>query len=213
MRAEFLDDEIIESESDCLWRDRELVAAIAWAERTLAERLHLIVDSTTATICRITIAAVDGVFARSYLLSPLVLKIERLKYSGVTSPLVQTTEEELDRLEPGWDEAVGTPTAFFVNRGTITFNKLPDAAATVTMTVTRKPSPLTLNSTTELQDLDDQIIVGALSRAYLKQDSQALNPGAADKYKGQFDDAISVLVREQAGLTKKGPPIMRPEPW
>jgi hypothetical protein len=186
--------------SDSLWSDDEIISALNWAERDLC-RLRMIVDSTSA-VTTFPVAAVATVYPRTYPISALIRDIERLKYSGVSTCLTQMTREELDVHDPGWEDMEGIPSAFIVDRGFITFSRWPTADATVTMTVVRKPlAPMSLGGSPEVVGVDEELMHGALSRLYLKPDTETFDKTAAARWKSLFMEDMSALQRESAALS------------
>ena len=207
MRNEFLDDTEGVASGDSKWTDGNLVSALNSAERELARRLFLISDTSTASICRIDIASVEGVFPRSYASSGKIVKIDRLKYPGVTKPLPITTMDVLDQKDPGWDERTGTPSAFILDADnfTITFNRQPVVSGVVSLWVKRLPlndlSVSNLNAYPEIKQYEDELIHGALKYAYLKDDNRTFDPVRAGIWGKQFNEDISLIIRDKAART------------
>lgn len=208
IREEFLDDMVGPT---YLWSERYITAALTLAERELSRRLFLLHDSTTDAICNISVALVGGVYPRTYVIDDRIIKIERLKFPGVTSPLVQTTTELLDQYDSGWDEAIGVPVRFVVDADacTITFDRQPVTGGTVKMGVKRLPLvPIRDKSTSEspeLKQLDDELIHGALKYLYIKPDSELYDAGLSAKWDKQFERDISRIVQDKAA--------MNPQAW
>lgn len=207
LREEFLDDTL----APYRWSESHLKGALAQAERELSRRLFLLHDSTTEAVCHIAVAAVGGVFPRSYAMDDRILRIERFKFPGVTSPLVQTTTDWLDQNEPGWDEAVGIPSCFVVDADSfvITFNRQPTAGGIVKMTVKRLPlvpiSQKALTDSPELRQLDDELLHGALKYLYLVPDTELYDANLSAKWERQFERDITQIVQNKAA--------MNPQAW
>lgn len=206
IRGEFLDDDRGNRESQFIWKTPQIVNALSLAERDLCKRCHLLNDSTTADICRITIAATDGVYPRTVAHDARVLRIQRLKFPGVTTPLTQKNITWLDANDPGWDEKSGTPTHFAVDGDScaITFNRQPLAGGVVLMTVKRLPLvPINEKDATqspEVKNLDDELIHGALKYLFSKPDLEGYDPNLADKWDRQFERDIKQITQDQAAL-------------
>lgn len=207
IREEFLDD----MEAPYLWSEKHITGALALAERELSLRLFLLHDTTTEAICSIAIALVGGVYPRTCTIDDRIIKIERLKFPGITSPLVQTTTEWLDQHDSGWDEAIGTPSRFVVDADacTITFDRQPVAAGTVKLGVKRLPLiPINQKPTSEspeLKQLDDELIHGALKYLYIKPDHELYDAGLSAKWEKQFERDIAQIVQNKAA--------MNPQTW
>lgn len=216
MRAEFLSDDTGTSELDYLFKTPAIVAALVQAERELARRLYLISDSTTAEICHLSVAAVLGVFPRTYALDDRILRIERLKFPGVTQPLIRTTTTKLDEQDPGWDELKGTPTHFVADMESfsVTFNRQPLAGGTAVLHVKRLPlvrlTTKTPNSSFEIKQLDDELIHGALKYLYLRPDIEGYDAALARKWEVKFEEDIDTITQNKAAMNPQEY-ICRPE--
>jgi hypothetical protein len=207
IRTEFLDDAEGSVEANFLWKTAHIVSSLNQAERELCRRLYLLHDSTTVEICQISIVAVDGVFPRSYAMDDRILRIERLKFPGVTPPLIRKTTDWLDQHDSGWDEAKGTPSHYVVDADehSITFNRQPETGGTVTMTVKRLPklSIIEKNRSTdspELKQLDDELIHGALKYLFSKPDLEGYDPSLSAKWGNQFETDIKQIEQNRAAL-------------
>lgn len=207
MRIEFLDD-LLEPP---FWPSSNIISSLSQAERELCRRLYLLHDSTTAAICQIPIAATGGIFPRSYAIDNRILRIDRLKYPGITKPLTQTTTAQLDQFDSGWDEATGTPTKYVVDTDdfTITFDRQPTTAGTVNMQVKRLPLiPLlsrALTDSPELKQLDYEMIHGALKYLYIRPDAETFNIDLSKKWDNQFETDIQHIIQNRAA--------MNPQTW
>lgn len=214
LRGEILGDTEGVDEGDSLWTDPNLINSLTWAERELCRSpLYLISGDTTSALCTIPVVADAGVYPRTFNRSPLILKVESLHYTGITRPLAQVTRHQLDTLDSRWKVAVGTPTHYVVDQGAITLNRIPDAAATLSLTLTRLPLvALTHNGSPEIQGFDELLLAGAASRAYLKQDSQTLDNNASNRWAKEFKDGIAAYQRDQVALRGSNP-VMRSDFW
>lgn len=214
-RVEFLDD-VTGASSASFWKDSHIIAALSQAEQELCRRLYLLHDSSTAAICSITIAATLGVYSQSYQIDNRILRIERLKYSGVTSPLRQTTTAWLDQNDEGWDEATGIPSYYVVDTDsyTLTFNRKPLASATVSLQVKRLPLISLANkletATPELQNLDDTLLHGAMKYLFLKPDAETFGIDLSKKWDNQFETDIQHIIQNKAAMNPQIA-VCRPE--
>ncbi len=216
IRTEFLDDANGIREAHFLWKTRHIIASLSQAERELCRKLFLLHDSTTAEICQFSVAAQGGIFPREYPIDDRILRIERLKFPGVTKPLERKTTAWLDQHDPGWDEATGTPSFFTVDSGdfVIAFNRQPITGGTVTMTVKRLPlMPLSEKETSvspEVKQLDDELIHGALKYLYIKPDLEGYDPNLSAKWAKQFDADIDQITLNRAAMNPQEY-VCRPE--
>lgn len=120
-----------------LWSDDEITSYANDAEREACRRARLITDSTTASVCNITLVAATA----SYTLSRKVLFVNRVKLVGESIPLGPVSYKDLDRQVPGWEDETGTPTRYVKDTDTGKFRPYPTptAAGTAKLTVTRLP--------------------------------------------------------------------------
>lgn len=217
IRTEFLDDAVGSSEKHYRWKTPHIVAALSRAERELCKRIFLLHDSTTPAVCQLEwVAAVDGTFPRTAAIDDRILRIERLKFPGVTKPLIQKTIAWLDQYDPGWDEKTGTPSHYVVDADdfSITFNRQPLSGGTVAMTVKRYPLVSIIEKTEklspEVKQLDDELIHGALKYLYLKPDLEGYDPALSAKWAAQFESDIEDTKLNRAAMNPQEI-VCRPE--
>lgn len=217
IRTEFLDDTVGPSENLYLWKTPQIVAALSRAERELCKRIFLLHDSTTPAVCQLElVAAVDGTFPRTLAFDDRILRIERLKFPGVTQPLAQKTLAWLDQYDPGWDEKNGTPSHYVVDADdfSITFNRQPVSGGTVAMAVKRYPLIPIIEKTEklspEVKQLDDEIIHGALKYLFLKPDLEGYDAALSTKWAAQFESDIEDIIQTRAAINPQQY-ICRPE--
>lgn len=217
IRTEFLDDTVGSSEKHYRWKTPHIVAALSQSERELCKRLFLLHDSTSPAVCQLVLAAaIDGSFPRTLSIDDRILRIERMKFPGVTTPLIQKTTAWLDQHDPGWDEKTGTPSHFVVdaNDFSITFNRQPLSGGTVAMTVKRYPLVSIIEKSEklspELKQLDDELIHGALKYLYLKPDLEGYDPSLSAKWATQFESDIKSIVQGRAAMNPQEY-VCRPE--
>lgn len=214
MREEYLDDPAAEDEADNSWKTPLLVAALSASQEEIARRLLLISDATTATVnsiplCSFSITGVLGVYAQSYAVSRKILKIKQLFYPGSGLLLAQKSMAFFNQFDPKWLGKTGTPTMFCTDyeTGKITFNRVPTADGTVTMNVNRLPlARLTstragLALSPEIQEIDDQLIWGALKWAYILDDNHVQDKTAASQWGTAFEKGLSILTVNKAHLS------------
>lgn len=223
MREEFLDDPVAEDESDNKWRTPMLVSGLNASQDEITRRLLCITDATTASVGGIPLCSVpllqpvdgngDPIVGSDYLQSQVVsrkvLKVNQLFYPGITLPLKQRSRLYFDQFDPGWIGKSGTPIEFCTDyeTGKITFNRVPEAAGTVTMNVCRLPiarlSPTSagLQAAPELQEMDDQLIFGALRWSYILDDNHVQDKAAAKRWSDAFEASLSLLTINKAHLS------------
>ena len=206
IRSEFLDDAVGQNESHFKWKTPHIISSLSQAERELCRRLYLLHDSTTTEICHFTVAAINGVFPREFSIDDRILRIERMKFPGVTKPLMQKTTAWLDQHDQGWDEAEGVPSCYTVDSGDyiVSFNRKPVSAGTVTMMVKRFPLlPLISKQTSEspeVKQLDDELIHGALKYLFNKPDLEGYDPALSGKWGQQFEADIEQVEQNRAAM-------------
>ena len=217
MRDEFLDD-TTGSDAERRWPLQNLYSALISAEKEIASRLLLISDSTTPSICQITVTMVNGAYPRTYAISDRILRIERLRFPNVLKPLSQKTVAQLDREDSGWDDATGVPAAYTVDYNTaqLTFNRVPTSGGIATMSVKRRPVTERIaadrrgDSSLEIKSYDEPIIHGALKYAYLKNDSQTFDPVRSKVWAGVFETDIKQIQQDMAAFNPQTL-VMQPE--
>lgn len=184
-----------------LWSDTEVVQYLNAAENEAADRALLIEDKTTPDVVEITIEA--GV--SSYDLHPSILRIDRAKLDGETTPLRRTTFEALDK-SAGWEADTGTPLRFVDDEQTLVVHPKPTAAGTLRLWVRRLPiAPLTTADKKRSPEIHarhhDRMLDWALRCGYLKHDSDAYNEQLADKLEASFTRSFGV--RRDANVQRK----------
>ena len=171
-----------------LWSDDEAREYLDDAQIEAARRGRLLIDSTTTAICQITLAAGTAAYA----LDPRVVRINRAKITGETTPLRFCMMRDLDRTAPGWEDWSETPRIIVPDYET---NKVrlvgtPDAIGTLDMTVVRLPL-LTLNDdedSIELRAEHQRNLRHWMSyRAFSKRDSETYNDQKATECLALFE--------------------------
>ena len=188
---------------DQLWTDTELNEYINDAENQSCKIADLLRDSTTASICDITL--VNG--TATYSISPLILKIFRAFIDGATRPLIQTTKRILDLTYPAWASASGDERSFFVgDTNKITIYKKPDGSGTLRLTVSRLPL-VAMSADDDTPEIDEQYHDGmvdwVLYRSYSKQDSKTLDPEKAEIHKNAFNERFGIKLPVKIQREKK----------
>lgn len=184
--------EVEDTEKPYLWGDDEFLDYLNDAEVEAARRARLLVDSSTASICTITIDAADvAAGTAEYDLSPKVIAVRRAKSSERGTPLARATRKDLDDSYPGWEDHTGAIEAFITeDTGKILFWRIPDTTQTISLTVVRDP-------VNEMNDLEDSpeiqeryhrsLLYWVKYRAYMKPDSEAFNSELAQLNEQMFE--------------------------
>jgi hypothetical protein len=172
-----------------LWSDGELVGYLNETINEAAEKAKLFRDSTTAAICQITVHAAD--LTQDYALDSRILEIYSAKLSGQSLSLRRRTKAEMDALNPDWrNETASTPWAFLTDysESYITLHPKSNLDGILYLSVLRLPLTQMSLTTTPVPSLEipfrhhPRLLNGMMSRAYLKEDSQTLDPQKAAEH-------------------------------
>jgi len=181
---ELLRQELDDEAAPYLWSDIELNAFLVDAENEACRRARLLVDSSTAAVCQISITAGDVTAGTaSYSLDSRVVSVRRAKTSERTKPLARTTRLEMDEMRSGWDDDVGSIEAFLTeDTGKILFWRIPDVTQTISMTVVRTPL-VEMNDDEDSPEIPSRyhysLLYWAKYRAYMKQDTETKDENKA----------------------------------
>ncbi len=190
-----------------LWTDDDWKAYFNWAESEACRRAHLLIDSTTSEICEVAIAAETA----SYPLDARVVSIRRVKLESQTRPLTQATRDDLDATVYDWENRKGYPEVFISESdGELLLVPKPVSADTGHLTVARLP----LNDMTDLDNDSPEIaaryhrdlIFGACSRAYLKNDEDTFNIKKSQHYEALFTQKFGPPVSAKAEQMRRRTP-------
>lgn len=164
-----------------LWSDDELLEFANDAEAEAARRARLLVDSTTAELCSLAVAAAAGGLVP---LDARVMFVRAARLAGEL-PLGRATVADMLEINPFWQDArAGRPRLFVTDyqTGALQLWPAPDADATLKLTVVRTPLA-------EMNDGQDSPEIAPrwhrslrhwmLYRAYSKQDAEANDPKKA----------------------------------
>lgn len=171
-----------------LWTTAELKEFANDAQREACRRSRLIVDSTTAEICQITLASGTDTYA----LDDRVIFIKRAIVDGQSMPLGRAHSADLDNNAPGWETETGLPRAYVPNMDVHSFRPYPapDGAYTVRLTVIRTPL-VDMDDGDDTPEIRGRYHLGLVNwmqyRAYMKQDSQVFDPKAASVAESMFE--------------------------
>lgn len=186
----YLDDE----EEPHLWSDAYLLAALDEAQDEAARRARLFIDSTHATVSRITLAAGTSV----YTLDSRVIRVERARLSSEDRPMRVVMLRDLDWQLPGWETSEESPPSFIVpdwQAGKVRFVGIPQAVGTVNLTVLRLPIDPIVNLDQSLEVADHHcrsLAHWVCHLAYLKRDTEAFDPKRGDNHVVLFEREFGV---------------------
>jgi hypothetical protein len=173
------------STSDRLWSQAELLEYAQDAENEACERADLIIDSTSA-FTDIAVNTSTG----TYGIASTVISVRSAMLASGTEPLMETTEEVLDKSVSGWRTATGTTRSYVLTpTNQIILYPIPSASSTVNLTVSRFPNtPMTLVGSPEVDARYHQgLMIWMVYRAYMKNDSETLNTDKAADYLKLFE--------------------------
>jgi len=213
MRESILDDVAI----PYLWSDVELMRLLNYAEVQACRRAQLIIDTTTTNdsgtaatagtagqkpLCILSIVANQAV----YQLSPKILQVKRVQLQSMTYPLEgPVSYAELDERVSGWFGTSGTIgtagsggyPAVFLNEpnDTLALIPAPSSNDTARLVVSRLPLlPFTLRTSPEIDTRYHEALMDwAAHLAFLKPDSETMNPDLAKFYETRFTKTFGPL--------------------
>ena len=157
------------------------------AERETCRRSHLLVDSTSS-ICSIPVSANDPLID----IDPAIINIRRAKLSTSAYSLTPIRAEEMDRVNPGWEKHVGTPTTYVTNYQTNAIRLYPiqQVSADLNMTVSRLPFKAMQSEEDEpeiREEYHPALVKWMLYRAYSRQDADMFDPQKAAMALADFE--------------------------
>lgn len=186
------------------WGSDEIVGFLNEAVQEACERAKLIEDrSSDATVVQLLPAQ------STYDLDCSVLQIKRATLQG--RPLDETSVEELDCDDSGWERRTGKPRCFVFEPATgsepprIRFVATPTLADTVSLTVFRgalTPLKVDSNRGPEIPErFHERLLDWMYFRAYMKQDADAFDPKKAAESLSVFVQAFGE--RPDANVQRK----------
>lgn len=173
------------STSDKLWSQAEILEYARDAENEACERADLIIDDSSS-LTNITVDTSTGTFG----IASTVISVMSAKLASDNEPLMETSEEVLDKSVAGWRTASGTPRSYVKTpTNKLILYPMPSVADTVNMTVSRFPNtPMTVNGSPEVGErYHAGLLEWILHRAYMKNDSETLNVGKAEDHRKKFE--------------------------
>lgn len=187
-----------------LWTAADVQLYLDAAHREAAERALLIRDSVTPAVCSVAVVANTA----SYALHPSVLTVDRARLANQSRPLTVSSTDEMDRLNPGWEDMSGAPMFLVVDPdGSVPMARLvPKPTLTTTLALVVQRLPLaSLNSDDDEPEIHARYHLGLVDwmmhLAYGKRDTETLNEQKALEcealFTAQFGMRIDANVRRK----------------
>ena len=180
-------DEARDKASPPLVRDEVLLAFASEAEREACRRSNLLIDSSSG-FCSISVSANEPLVE----IDPCIINIRRAKLSISTYSLSPVRAEEMDRVNPGWESHVGTPTTYITDYQTNAIRLYPkqQTACDLTITVSRLPKSdmVTPEDSPEIRpEYHPALVKWMLYRAYSRQDADMFDAKIAERALMDFE--------------------------
>lgn len=180
-------DESHDNASPPFFKDDRLLQFANEAEREACRRARLLIDSA-ADFCAVQVDANDPLV----MIDPRIINIRRAKLSISTYSLSPVRAEEMDRVNPGWESHVGTPTTYVTNYQSNAIRLYPkqQVAAELTMTVARLPMDRMSAKGDEpeiREEYHPALVQWMLYRAYSKQDADLFDANKAARALDEFE--------------------------
>lgn len=167
-------------------------AVTGWLNEAVEEacvRALLVKDWTTTAVCSIDVAAGTS----TYNAHASIINITRAAFlptgGSDSTVLYQTTEFDLDRLQPGWRDETGEPEAFIHHDTKIRLGCIPESAGTLSLEVNRIPLAL-MATGTDVPEIAARhhrtLVQWALFRAFSVPDSEVVDPNKAAMAEREF---------------------------
>lgn len=161
-----------------LWSDPELTEYANDAQNEAARRARLLLDSTTAAICRLAFTAGGSPVLR---LDPRVIQVRRMLWTGRSLPLQPRLVAQMDGDFPGWETHTGREPSLYVTdvqTQAIRLYPTPTVSGSVALSVYRLPlDPMTAkDDEPEIPEYAQRgLLQHMLWRGYGKQDADTLD--------------------------------------
>jgi hypothetical protein len=161
------------------------------AEDEACRRAKLLVDSTTAEVCNISLVSGTSVYA----LDPRIVFVKRAKVASRQVPLYKALYTDLDEREFGWEEKTGVVEAIVTGMETdkVRLYRIPSGADTLKMSVVRLPLNPMVNetSTPEInRRFHTMLVLWMKHRIFNNQDSELFDKNRADTHLALFEQVF-----------------------
>ena len=181
------------------WDDYLVLAWFNEAEREAAIRARLLFDATTESVCSVTVASGTATAA----ISDKILEIDRALLDG--KQLAKISRTELDRVDPDWRTAAGTPTCLIHENLSIVVNRAVEADTDIALEVYRLPLvDFTLATSPEIAPAHHNELLGWVCyRALTSEDFEELEgmQQRGEKHLAKFERYFGR--KPNAGLRKR----------
>lgn len=168
-------------------KDERLLQFANEGEREACRRAHLLIDSAS-DFCSVSVSANEPLVD----IDPRIINIRRVKLSISTYSLTPVRAEEMDRVNPGWELHVGTPTTYVTNYQTNAIRLYPkqQVAADLLMTVSRLPNYKMESDGDEpeiREEYHPSLVQWMLYRSYATQDADLFDPNKSARALAEFE--------------------------
>jgi hypothetical protein len=201
---------LADTKTPYLWSDAEIIGYLNEAINQVVEKKRLIRDSKTAAVCAIAVLVAD--LTPDYLMDTRIVEIISAKMRSQSLPLTRTDKKELESWYPDWRAATASTSRYFLtdySEGYLTIFPKSNAADTIDLTVYRLPSAqMSVSALTASPEIHfknhPRLINGILSRAYLKEDSETLDPQKAATHLVLWTKDMDEMARARIRLHDAG---------
>lgn len=199
-----------EDDTPCLWKNTDVVRAVNWAIGELGRRAPIL-DNGTSAIAQVSVLALT----RAYTLSPAIQTVESVRLASTGASLIKS---EIERLATAyWQSAQGAPSQYYENTAPheLSLYPLPIATDTLLLSVRRLYADRVdweliadeIEPCVAFSEIDDThretLVVGALSRMFLKRDADTFNAAAAAEYAQEFTRLAGPVVDARTLETRR----------
>lgn len=170
-----------------LVKDERLLQFASEAEREACRRANLLIDSTSG-FCSVAVSANDPLVE----IDQSIINIRRARLSISLYPLSPVRAEEMDRVNPGWESHVGTPTTYVTDyqTGFIRLYPIQRTTADLIITVSRLPVLEMTDDGDEpeiRQEYHPALVQWMLYRAYAIQDADLFDQNKSARALAEFE--------------------------
>lgn len=159
------------------WADAQVYSWLSEAQREACTRSDLIFDTSTSSICHVSIVAGTA----SYSISPLIVRVNTVFLvdgEGNRERLSLYNRDEMDSLFPDWRTEEEEPDGCIIEGITLTLNRVPVGSGTLYLEVIRLPTAsISSSSQPEIPSIHhEELVSWAVYRAYQIDDDGADRP-------------------------------------
>lgn len=171
-----------------LWLDPEIAEFANEAEREACRRADLLVDSSTPSVCTLSIKAANPTVK----LHSSVLDILRMRVQGQALTVEPSTAVEMDSGYGDWESGTGTEILHYLtdlDTASVRLYPIPQKDLTLRLTVVRLPLREMESASDEPEILarhHRKLVYWMMKLAYEKQDSETFDPDKAKRSEAEF---------------------------